>query len=67
MECDVLIIGAGPAGLFAASELAGHFKVMVVDKGRGMDERSCLALKNGSCRKCTPCNITGGLGEQGSF
>lgn len=67
MECDVLIIGAGPAGLFAASELAGHFKVMVVDKGRGMDERSCLALKNGSCRKCTPCNITGGLGGAGGL
>lgn len=62
-----MIIGAGPAGLFAASELAGHFKVMVVDKGRGMDERSCLALKNGSCRKCTPCNITGGLGGAGGL
>lgn len=62
-----MIIGAGPAGLFAASELAGHLKVMVVDKGRGMDERSCLALKNGSCRKCTPCNITGGLGGAGGL
>lgn len=66
-DCDVLIIGAGPAGLFAASELADHLKVVVVDKGRDMDQRSCLALKNGTCRKCLPCNITGGLGGAGGL
>ena len=32
MQCDVLIVGAGPAGLFAASELAGHMKVIIIDK-----------------------------------
>ena len=67
MECDVLIVGAGPAGLFAASELAGHFDVVVVDKGRQMDERLCLALENGSCRNCKPCNITGGVGGAGGL
>lgn len=67
MECDVLIVGAGPAGLFAASELAGHFDVVVVDKGRQMDERLCLALENGSCRECKPCNITGGVGGAGGL
>jgi hypothetical protein len=67
MECDVLIIGAGPAGLFAASELASHFDVMIVDKGRDMDERSCIALKNRSCQKCEPCNITGGVGGAGGL
>jgi uncharacterized protein len=66
-NCDVLIIGAGPAGLFAASELADQLKVMVVDKGRDINERSCLALKNGTCRKCLPCNITGGLGGAGGL
>ncbi len=67
MECDVLIIGAGPAGLFAASELAGHFDVLVVDKGRNMDERNCLALKNRVCQECKPCNITGGIGGAGGL
>lgn len=67
MECDVLIVGAGPAGLFAANELAGHFDVIVVDKGRGMDSRHCLALENGSCRECKPCNITGGVGGAGGL
>jgi flavin-dependent dehydrogenase len=37
MKCDVLIIGAGPAGLFAANELAGKFNVVVVDKGRNLN------------------------------
>lgn len=67
MECDVVIIGAGPAGLFAAAKLADHLKVIVVDKGRGMEARTCLALKNGACRKCSPCNITGGLGGAGGL
>lgn len=67
MECDVVIIGAGPAGLLAADKLAHHLKVIVVDKGRGMEGRKCIALKNGSCRKCSPCNITGGLGGAGGL
>jgi uncharacterized protein len=67
MRCDVLIIGAGPAGLFAANELADKLKVVVIDKGRALSERRCLALSNGSCRKCHPCNITGGLGGAGGL
>jgi uncharacterized protein len=67
MKCDVLIIGAGPAGLFAANELADKLKVVVVDKGRALNERTCVALMNGSCRKCLPCNITGGLGGAGGL
>ena len=67
IRCDVLIIGAGPAGLFAANELAGKLEVVIVDKGRGLNERRCVALSNGSCRKCFPCNITGGLGGAGGL
>lgn len=66
-RCDVLIIGAGPAGLFAANELAGKLEVIIVDKGRGLDRRRCDALSNGSCIKCFPCNITGGLGGAGGL
>ncbi len=67
MKCDVLIIGAGPAGLFAANELAGKLNVIVVDKGRDLNERKCVALLNGSCKRCLPCNITGGLGGAGGL
>lgn len=67
MECDVVIIGAGPAGLFAAAKLADHLKVIVIDKGRGIEGRKCISLENGICRKCSPCNITGGLGGAGGL
>lgn len=67
MEADVVVIGAGPAGLFAADKLSNHLKVVVVDKGRDMDQRECMALKNGTCRRCSPCNITGGLGGAGGL
>ena len=67
MECDIVIIGAGPAGLFAAAKLANHLKVIVVDKGRGMEGRKCIAIKNLTCKKCSPCNITGGLGGAGGL
>lgn len=67
MECDIVIIGAGPAGLFAASKLADHLKVIVIDKGRGIEGRKCISLENGICRKCSPCNITGGLGGAGGL
>lgn len=67
MECDVVVIGAGPAGLFAASKLANHFKVIVIDKGRGIEGRKCISLKNGTCKRCSPCNITGGLGGAGGL
>jgi uncharacterized FAD-dependent dehydrogenase len=67
MECDVVVIGAGPGGLFAASKLARDFKVVVIDKGRGIEGRMCVSLKNGTCKKCSPCNITGGLGGAGGL
>ena len=67
MKYDILIIGAGPAGIFAANELADDLKVVVVDKGRGLDHRVCRALSNGRCRKCYPCNITGGFGGAGGL
>ena len=67
MKYDVIIIGAGPAGLFAANELADDMSVVVVDKGRSLDHRSCRNLSNGGCMKCYPCNITGGLGGAGGL
>ncbi|MGZ7044417.1 MAG: NAD(P)/FAD-dependent oxidoreductase [Methanobacterium sp.] len=67
MDFDVVIIGAGPAGLFAASKLADHLKVIIIDKGRGLEGRKCFSLQHGKCKKCFPCNITGGLGGAGGL
>jgi uncharacterized FAD-dependent dehydrogenase len=66
---DAAIVGAGPAGLFAARELsrAGK-KVLLLDKGRDIDKRTC-PLKNGAseCAHCRPCNVVCGWGGAGAF
>jgi uncharacterized FAD-dependent dehydrogenase len=66
---DAAIIGAGPAGLFAAMELskAGK-KVILLDKGKDIDMRSC-PLKAGAreCLHCRPCGVICGWGGAGAF
>jgi len=48
-EYDVIIVGAGPAGMFAAHELAGKMEVLVVDMGRDINERECKMKRRGIC------------------
>ena len=70
MKYDVVIIGAGPAGLFAAYELAckSDFKVLIIDKGKDINNRKCPSLKDfRRCLKCKPCNILCGLGGAGGL
>lgn len=65
---DVVVVGAGPAGLFAALELSAHGKkVVVVDKGRDISERSCPMKKWGHCLHCDPCHIMCGMGGAGTY
>ena len=66
---DVVIVGAGPAGLFAALELVDKGKsVLVVDKGRAIDKRVCpLKLGAPECVHCMPCNVVCGWGGAGAF
>lgn len=65
----MLIIGAGPAGLFAAHELSKNSKlsVTVVDWGRDIEKRSCPASETGKCIGCKPCHIMCGLGGAGGM
>lgn len=67
---DVIIVGAGPAGLFAAYELCkkSNLKVLLLDQGRFAKNRNCPMNKNGiACINCNPCNIMSGYGGAGTF
>jgi len=68
---DVVIIGAGPAGLFCAYELIeknSKLKVALIDKGRRADTRMCpMKVNGGKCLNCNPCQIMSGYGGAGTF
>ena len=65
---DVIIVGAGPGGLFAAYKLAGKAKVAIFEMGREIDKRKCPSdLAESFCLKCNPCNITSGVGGAGGL
>lgn len=67
---DVIIIGAGPAGLFATYELITknkNLKVLLLDKGKKAENRFCPMTKTGKCVNCNPCNILSGYGGAGTF
>ena len=63
----VAIIGAGPAGLFAALELAPHCTVTVVEEGLEPLKRSCPVSTKNSCINCNPCHVTSGVGGAGAL
>lgn len=67
-QYDVIIVGAGPAGLFAAYYLCEHssLRVLVIEKGKPPLQRKCPIGDKG-CIKCQPCNILCGIGGAGLF
>ena len=68
---DIIIVGAGPSGLFAAYELISKnkdLKITILDEGRKVKTRVCPMNKNGiPCVNCNPCNILSGYGGAGTF
>ena len=68
---DVVIIGAGPAGLFAAYELITKNKnlsIAILDRGKKAEKRVCPMNKNNiPCANCEPCSILSGYGGAGTF
>ncbi len=68
---DVVIVGAGPAGLFAAYKLIEEkkdLKVLLLDKGPFADKRVCPMNKlHIACQNCNPCQIMSGFGGAGTF
>ena len=68
---DVVIIGAGPAGLFAAYELITNnkdLKILLLDRGKKVANRYCPMNRDKTkCLNCKPCNILSGYGGAGTF
>ena len=70
MNTDVLIIGAGPAGIFTALELIRNGykgKITIVEKGSAIEKRVCPKKKTGHCMNCKNCAITTGFSGAGAF
>lgn len=67
---DVIVVGAGPAGIFTALELdrlAPERKVLVVDSGNAIAHRACPARTTGTCAHCATCSIMNGWAGAGAF
>ena len=72
MNYDVIIVGAGPGGIFTAYELSKNnqnLKVAVFELGRELAKRKCPidGKKVKSCVKCPVCSIMSGFGGAGAF
>lgn len=68
---DILIVGAGPSGIFTALELVKQGckkKIAIIEMGRQIDKRSCPKHKTQKCVNCKPyCHITTGFSGAGAF
>ncbi len=71
MTYDVIIVGAGPAGIFTALELVknkNNLKVLILEKGKDLEQRICPSReKRNACRQCNPCATICGWGGAGAF
>lgn len=71
LKYDVVIVGAGPSGIFTALELVRQHadkKVLIIEKGRSIDKRYCPKEKTRECVSCKPyCHITTGFSGAGAF
>ena len=71
MNKDVIIVGAGPAGIFTALEMVkkgSNKKILIVEKGQSVENRRCPKYKTKQCVNCKPyCHITTGFSGAGAF
>jgi len=71
MHYDLIIVGAGPAGIFTALELirrGSKKKILIIEKGQPIGRRRCPKGTTGRCVNCRPyCHITTGFAGAGAF
>ena len=72
MFYDIVIVGAGPGGIFAAYELVNsdkNLKIAIFEAGHPLDKRKCPidGDKIKSCINCKTCSIMSGFGGAGAF
>ncbi|MBR2730617.1 MAG: FAD-binding protein [Clostridia bacterium] len=71
MKYDIVIVGAGPAGIFTALELRrrnSKQSILIVEKGSAIENRRCPKAQVGHCVNCKPyCHITTGFSGAGAF
>ncbi|MDU2994282.1 MAG: FAD-dependent oxidoreductase [Clostridium sp.] len=71
MNYDIIIVGAGPAGIFTAYELKKQkpqSKILLIEAGKQIDKRHCPKDRTNVCVSCKPyCHITSGFSGAGAF
>jgi hypothetical protein len=69
LKYDVIIVGAGPAGIFSAIELTEKNKlnILMLDRGPDINQRKCPASRGFECVHCEPCLLLSGWGGAGAF
>ena len=69
-QYDVIIIGAGPSGIFCAYEIIKNkpdMRILMIEKGRPIEKRTCPKRTTKTCVGCKPCSITTGFAGAGAF
>ena len=68
---NVIIVGAGPAGIFSALEIISKnktAKILIVEKGKDIDKRKCpMTIRNTQCKSCPECAVLNGWGGAGAY
>lgn len=70
MGYDLIIVGAGPSGTFCAYELIKNkpdSKILIIEKGKAIQDRVCPKRTTGKCVNCPVCAITAGFSGSGAF
>ena len=71
MQTNIVIVGAGPSGIFTALEMirrGSRQKIVLIEKGQPVEKRHCPKDRTGHCMNCKPyCHITTGFSGAGAF
>jgi hypothetical protein len=69
LKYDIIIVGAGPAGIFSALELTekNNLSILMLDRGQDLNQRKCPASRGFECVHCDPCQVLSGWGGAGAF